>query len=453
MTTFKNYNFKEYIFNALEDMKFKNPTDIQELVIPLALQGKDVIGKSPTGSGKTHAYLLPILNKIDTNIDKVQAVILTPTRELATQIYENLIKFQKFNSKLKLRLITGGLDRVRMIEKVNNTPHIVIGTPGRIKDIGLDKAEFNIMNTDVLVLDEADMIMESGFMEDVSILAAKMRDDLQMLVFSATIPIYLKNFLDKYMDNPKLLEIKAINPGTITHIAYPTRHHNRNEVLLNLINGINPYLCLIFASKKDTVNNVYNYLLENGLKVGVIHGDLDAKVRRQMMRRIKDNDFVYIVCSDIAARGIDIEGVSHVINYDLPKELEFFYHRAGRTGRNGNDGICYTLYEKEELPIIHKLMKGNIEFLHQEYKNETWNNLKPLVVEQKKKENTELDKKIKSIVVKSKNKPVKPGYKKKVKSEIEKVKAKHRREVIKKDIKKRIKERAIERTKREKGEF
>lgn len=453
MTTFKNYNFKEYIFNALEDMKFKNPTDIQELVIPLALQGKDVIGKSPTGSGKTHAYLLPILNKIDTNIDKVQAVILTPTRELATQIYENLIKFQKFNSKLKLRLITGGLDRVRMIEKVNNTPHIVVGTPGRIKDIGLDKAEFNIMNTDVLVLDEADMIMESGFMEDVSILAAKMRDDLQMLVFSATIPIYLKNFLDKYMDNPKLLEIKAINPGTITHIAYPTRHHNRNEVLLNLINGINPYLCLIFASKKDTVNNVYNYLLENGLKVGVIHGDLDAKVRRQMMRRIKDNDFVYIVCSDIAARGIDIEGVSHVINYDLPKELEFFYHRAGRTGRNGNDGICYTLYEKEELPIIHKLMKGNIEFLHQEYKNETWNNLKPLVVEQKKKENTELDKKIKSIVVKSKNKPVKPGYKKKVKSEIEKVKAKHRREVIKKDIKKRIKERAIERTKREKGEF
>ena len=453
MTTFKNYNFKEYIFNALEDMKFKNPTEIQELVIPLALQGKDVIGKSPTGSGKTHAYLLPILNKIDTNIDKVQAVILTPTRELATQIYENLIKFQKFNSKLKLRLITGGLDRVRMIEKVNNTPHIVIGTPGRIKDIGLDKAEFNIMNTDVLVLDEADMIMESGFMEDVSILAAKMRDDLQMLVFSATIPIYLKNFLDKYMDNPKLLEIKAINPGTITHIAYPTRHHNRNEDLLNLINGINPYLCLIFASKKDTVNNVYNYLLENGLKVGVIHGDLDAKVRRQMMRRIKDNDFVYIVCSDIAARGIDIEGVSHVINYDLPKELEFFYHRAGRTGRNGNDGICYTLYEKEELPIIHKLMKGNIEFLHQEYKNETWNNLKTLVVEQKKKENTELDKKIKSIVVKSKNKPVKPGYKKKVKSEIEKVKAKHRREVIKKDIKKRIKERAIERTKREKGEF
>ena len=453
MTTFKNYNFKEYIFNALEDMKFKNPTEIQELVIPLALQGKDVIGKSPTGSGKTHAYLLPILNKIDTNIDKVQAVILTPTRELATQIYENLIKFQKFNSKLKLRLITGGLDRVRMIEKVNNTPHIVIGTPGRIKDIGLDKAEFNIMNTDVLVLDEADMIMESGFMEDVSILAAKMRDDLQMLVFSATIPIYLKNFLDKYMDNPKLLEIKAINPGTITHIAYPTRHHNRNEVLLNLINGINPYLCLIFASKKDTVNNVYNYLLENGLKVGVIHGDLDAKVRRQMMRRIKDNDFVYIVCSDIAARGIDIEGVSHVINYDLPKELEFFYHRAGRTGRNGNDGICYTLYEKEELPIIHKLMKGNIEFLHQEYKNETWNNLKTLVVEQKKKENTELDKKIKSIVVKSKNKPVKPGYKKKVKSEIEKVKAKHRREVIKKDIKKRIKERTIERTKREKGEF
>ena len=453
MTTFKNYLFKDFIFKTLDKMKFKNPTPIQELVIPLALQGKDVIGKSPTGSGKTHAYLLPILNKIDTSIDKVQAVILTPTRELATQIYENLIQFQKYDQKLKLRLITGGLDRARMIEKVNNTPHIVIGTPGRIKDIGLDKAEFNLMTTDILVLDEADMIMETGFMDDVSLLAAKMKDDLQMLVFSATIPNHLKIFLDKYMNNPKLVEISNINPGTITHVAYPARHHDRKDVLLNLINGINPYLCLIFASKKDTVNDIYNYLLEKGVKVGIIHGDLDAKVRRQMMRRIKDNDFVYIVCSDIAARGIDIEGVSHVINFDLPKELEFFYHRAGRTGRNGNDGICYTLYDKEDLPILNKLMKGKIEFKHQEYKNESWNDLKPLVSESKKKENTELDNKIKSIVNKSKNKPVKPGYKKKVKNEIEKVKAKHRREVIKKDIKKRIKERAIERTKKEKGGY
>ncbi len=453
MTTFKNYLFKEYIFDTLQKMNFKNPTPIQELVIPLALQGKDVIGKSPTGSGKTHAYLLPILNKVDTSIDRVQAVILTPTRELATQIYDNLVLFQKYDKKLKLRLITGGLDRSRMIEKVNNTPHIVIGTPGRIKDIGLDKAEFNLMTTDILVLDEADMIMETGFIDDVSLLAAKMKDDLQMLVFSATIPNHLKIFLDKYMHNPKLVELSDINPGTITHVAYPSRHHNRNEVLLNLINGINPYLCLIFASKKEKVNEIYNFLLEEGHKVGIIHGDLDAKVRRQMMRRIKDNEFVYIVCSDIAARGIDIEGVSHVINYDLPKELEFFYHRAGRTGRNGSSGYCYTFYDKEDLPIITKLMKGKIDFLHQEYKNGEWLELKPLISENKKKENTELDNKIKSIVNKSKNKPVKPGYKKKVKNEIEKVKAKHRREVIKKDIKKRIKERAIERTKREKGEY
>ena len=453
MTTFKNYQFKDFIFDTLDKMNFKNPTPIQELVIPLALQGKDVIGKSPTGSGKTHAYLLPILNKIDTSIDKVQAVILTPTRELATQIYENLVMFQKYDQKLKLRLITGGLDRARMIEKVNNTPHIVIGTPGRIKDIGLDKAEFNLMSTDILVLDEADMIMETGFMDDVSLLAAKMKDDLQMLVFSATIPNHLKVFLDKYMHNPKLVELSNINPGTITHVAYPTRHHNRKDVLLNVINGINPYLCLIFASKKDSVNEIYNYLLNNGHKVGIIHGDLDNKVRRQMMRRIKDNEFVYIVCSDIAARGIDIEGVSHAINYDLPKELEFFYHRAGRTGRNGNDGICYTFYDKEDLPIIMKLMKGNINFLHQEYKNNEWVDLKSLTPETKKKEPTELDLKIKTIVNKSKKQPVKPGYKKKAKEEIEKVKAKHRREIIKKDIKKRIKERAIERTKREKGEY
>jgi ATP-dependent RNA helicase CshB len=269
MTTFKNYQFKDFIFDTLDKMNFKNPTPIQELVIPLALQGKDVIGKSPTGSGKTHAYLLPILNKINTSIDKVQAVILTPTRELATQIYENLVMFQKYDQKLKLRLITGGLDRARMIEKVNNTPHIVIGTPGRIKDIGLDKAEFNLMSTDILVLDEADMIMETGFMDDVSLLAAKMKDDLQMLVFSATIPNHLKVFLDKYMHNPKLVELSNINPGTITHVAYPTRHHNRKDVLLNVIDGINPYLCLIFASRKEDVDKIYRYLKRNEAKTNV----------------------------------------------------------------------------------------------------------------------------------------------------------------------------------------
>ena len=198
MTTFKNYQFKDFIFETLTKMNFKNPTPIQELVIPLALQGKDVIGKSPTGSGKTHAYLLPILQNIDVTVNEVQAVIMTPTRELATQIYNNLVEFTKNEERLRLRLITGGLDRSRMIQKVSRVPHIVIGTPGRIKDIGLDNAEFNMMSAKMLVLDEA-AISETSSKNPVSIIISA----------SSSTNILALIILNSALSNP----ISLIRPG------------------------------------------------------------------------------------------------------------------------------------------------------------------------------------------------------------------------------------------------
>lgn len=453
MSNFEKFNFKEFINKTLSDLHFKNPTAIQEKVLPLALSGKDIIGKSPTGSGKTHAYLLPILQNIDVTINEVQAVIMTPTRELATQIYNNLVEFTKNEERLRLRLITGGLDRSRMIQKVSRVPHIVIGTPGRIKDIGLDNAEFNMMSAKMLVLDEADMIMETGFLDDVSLVAAKMPDKLQMLVFSATVPQTLKVFLQKYMHAPLLLEItkKEVTPETIDYYLVPARHKDKKEVLLNVLSGIQPYLCLIFCSKKETVTEIYSFLKRNKYNVGVIHGDLEPNIRRNMMKKIYNNEFAYIVASDIAARGIDIEGVSHVINIDLPKELEFFFHRAGRSGRNGAHGICYTIYNKDDVQALYKIMDSKVNFTSVEYKNEEWKELQPLVRPRKKKEySDDLNNQIRSIVVKNKAKKVKPGYKKKVKEEIEKTKKKHRREMIKKNIKDQIKKRAIEKTKKEK---
>ena len=453
MSNFEKFNFKEYINKTLSDLHFESPTAIQEKVLPLALNGKDIIGKSPTGSGKTHAYLLPILQNIDVTVNEVQAVIMTPTRELATQIYNNLVEFTKNEERLRLRLITGGLDRSRMIQKVSKVPHIVIGTPGRIKDIGLDNAEFNMMSAKMLVLDEADMIMETGFLDDVSLIAAKMPDKLQMLVFSATVPQTLKVFLQKYMHAPLLLEItkKEVTPETIDYYLVPARHRDKKEVLLNVLSGIQPYLCLIFCSKKETVTEIYSFLKKNKYNVGVIHGDLEPNIRRNMMKKIYNNEFAYIVASDIAARGIDIEGVSHVINIDLPRELEFFFHRAGRSDRNGAHGICYTIYNKDDVQTLYKIMDSKVSFKSVEYKNDEWKELQPLVRPRKKKEySDDLNNQIRSIVVKNKAKKVKPGYKKKVKEEIEKTKKKHRREMIKKNIKDQIKKRAIEKTKREK---
>lgn len=456
MTTFSNYLFKEYIFKTLKRINFTNPTEIQQKVIPLALKGKSIIGRSPTGSGKTMAYLLPILNKIDLSLNKVQAVIMLPTRELSTQVYKVLEEFSKEEPQLKLRLITGGTDRQRMIEKVATVPHIIIGTPGRINDITLNQGKLNIMSAEILILDEADMIMEAGFLEDVSKIAAKMKDTLQMMVFSATIPGSLRHFLNVYMSKPELVETSKdeVNPGTITHVLVPDHHRDKKDVILELIKGINPYLAIIFVTNKKDIDALYDVMRNVGLNVGVIHGDLTPNIRKTMMKRIQNNEFTYIVASDIAARGIDIKGVTHIINYDLPYEIEYFYHRAGRTGRNGEEGICYTLYHKEDIPVIKKFM-DKVNFQHQEYKSGEWVTLKPLgYVFKKKKEPTELDIKIRQAVSKNKKTEVKPGYKKKLKEELDTIRRKHKREIIKNDIKKQIRQRAIAKNKaKQEGEL
>lgn len=453
---YKHWQLKDYIRKTLENIKFEKPTDIQQSVIPLALKGKDIIGRSRTGSGKTHAYLIPILQNIDLDKDTVQAVILSPTRELATQIYEKLQDFVEMEPKLRIKLITGGLDRGRMIEKTENSsqnPHIFIGTPGRIKDIAFQSASINITKANFLVLDEADMILETGFMDDVTFIAGKMQEKLQMLVFSATIPEALHPFLQKYLRNPETIDNSKneITSAKVEHIAVHTRHRDKNIVLMEVLSGMNPYLALIFATTKTKVDELYSLLKKANYKVGVIHGDLEPGMRRSMMKRINNNEFQYIVASDIAARGIDIEGITHIINYDLPKnELEFYFHRAGRTGRHENDGLCYTLYSKDELEVLTKLMAMGVKFTNKEFKDGVWKDIKPFVREKKYKKDTQISKDIIKVISKGRNQKVKPGYKKKMEREIDTIKRKHRRNVIEADIKRRIVERATIKTKKAK---
>ncbi len=452
MKTFSDYQFKDFVKETINELKFEAPTKIQKEIIPLVYKHRDVIGISQTGTGKTHAFLLPIVDMIDVEEDYVQAVITAPTRELASQIYENAKLFMKYNPDLRVSLIIGGSDKQKAIDKLATQPHIVIGTPGRIKDLSLNEQALKITTADIFVIDEADMTLEFGYLEDLDAVLGKMKDNLQMMVFSATIPLMLRPFLQKYMNLPKIIEIdeQLTSSRNISHYLVPTKHRNRYELLKNIMSFIDPYLCIIFSNKRTEVVELTKKLREDGYKVGEIHGDLEARERRQMMRRIKNMEYQYIVATDIAARGIDLDGVSHVINMEFPTELDFYIHRSGRCGRGKYTGECYSMYDTTNENIVHALEKKGITFEVKELKGQGF--VEGTVREKRKsrvKKQTELEKQITSMVRKPAK--VKPGYKKKRKMAIEKLVRKEKRNMIQRDIRRQKKERAkqAQREKRE----
>ena len=426
---FQDLNIKSYLKAAIEDLHFEELTQIQEQVIPLALEGKDIIGQSQTGSGKTHAFLIPIFESLKEDVQQVQAVITTPTRELAEQIYivaSHLASFSE--TPIKIGHYVGGTDKKQTIERLGVQPQIVIGTPGRIKDLAINERALLVHTAKMFVVDEADMTLETGFLTDIDQIAGTMGKDLQMMVFSATIPQALKPFLKKYMTVPTHIHIQPRQQTAvkINHILYPTKHRSRVNIVANLLKTINPYLAIIFVNTKQHATEVSNALTSQGLQVGQIHGDLTPRQRRQMMQRIRNLDFQYIVATDIAARGIDIEGVSHVINYELPQDLEFYIHRVGRTARGNYDGVAITLYDSAEEELLQELEERGIKFNYKELKNGELVTVNARNSRQKreKKEN-EIDKIAKAKVRKPKK--VTPGYKKKMKFEMDKVKRQERR--------------------------
>ena len=288
MSTFTKFKMQEFCLQTIEELGFQKPTPIQEQVIPLVYKNSDIIGISQTGTGKTHAFLLPVMDRIDPKNNSVQAVITAPTRELATQIYNNAKLFTKYNSEIKVSLIVGGNDRQKTVNKLAVQPHVVIGTPGRIKDLSLDEQALKITTASTFIVDEADMTLEFGYLEDIDAVAGKMRDDLSMMVFSATIPQMLRPFLKKYMKSPVLVEIDddKVTTENVEHILIATKHKNRYEVLKKIIESIDPYACIIFANTRSDVASTTKKLREDGFKVGEIHGDLEPRERKQMMQRI-----------------------------------------------------------------------------------------------------------------------------------------------------------------------
>ena len=425
---FERFNLKPFIIESVKELGFFEPTEIQERLIPTVLKGDSVIGQSQTGTGKTHAYLLPMIQKVNPSKEAVQAIITAPTRELAAQIYQEILKITKNSEEeIAVRLYIGGTDKQRTIEKLKHQPHIVVGTPGRINDLVKEQALF-VHSAPILIIDEADLMLEMGFLEDVDQIASRMAETLQILVFSATIPEKLKPFLKKYMENPKYIQVepKQVTAAKIDHYLLPARHRNKLELVFQALETFNPYLAIVFTNTKKKADEVADGLIGKGLKVGRIHGDLSPRERKQMMKQILDLDYQYIVATDLAARGIDIQGISHVINYELPSDLDFYIHRVGRTARAGYSGIALTIYEDRDEDALNKLENKGIEFRHCDLHDHEWVDLGDRNKRNKRKRQVnEIDLKAKSIIKKPKK--VKPGYKKKLQQETESFKNRAKR--------------------------
>ncbi|MCU9532961.1 DEAD/DEAH box helicase [Streptococcus sp. CSL10205-OR2] len=427
---FKEFKFKDYINDALVDLGFKEPTEVQEKLIPIVKSGKDLVGESKTGSGKTHTFLLPIFEKLDETNDTVQVVITAPSRELATQIYDATRQIAQFSKKpIRIANYVGGTDKLRQIDKLkNNQPHIVIGTPGRVYDL-IKSGNLDIHRAHTLVIDEADMTLDMGFLETVDRIASHLPKSVQILVFSATIPEKLKPFLKKYLTQPVIEKIKisTVIADTIENWLISTKGREKNNQLLTLIKALQPYMAMIFVNTKERADELHTFLSANGLKVAKIHGGVPPRERKRLMAQIKKLDYEYIVATDLAARGIDIEGVSHVINDAIPQDLSFFVHRVGRTGRNDLKGTAITLYQPSDDSDIRELEKMGIRFIPKVIKNgtleDTYDRDRRLNREKKQEK---LD--IEMIgLVKKKKKKIKPGYKKKIKWAVDEKRRKERR--------------------------
>ncbi|MGM8213725.1 DEAD/DEAH box helicase [Virgibacillus sp. W0430] len=434
----KNYSFNdigmnETVLDVINKLGFINPTEIQQKAIPHILQGKSLIGKSQTGSGKTHAYLLPLINQLKTDVDDVQLIITLPTRELARQIYDEVKRIIELAGKEQIwttKLLIGGTDKQRMIQQLKNAPDIVIGTPGRILDL-VSEGVLSIYSATSFVIDEADLMLDLGFIETVDQLLVRCQEGIQLLVFSATIPQRLEHFFNKYLYQPIYIKIDdGLSPKALEHRLIHLKHRTEEDVLLNISKVIQPYLAIIFTNGKEKADELAANLQQNGLQVSVLHGGLTPRERKRTLKQIQQLQCQYIVATDLASRGIDIKGVSHVINAELPKEEHFYIHRSGRTARAGMAGTVISIYKEADIQLISKLENKGITFSYTEPKNGQWVNADPYNKRKlRKNTTTNLEKEAWSYVKKPKK--IKPGYKKKMKQQQQQIKRKLRQKTRK----------------------
>ena len=444
--SFKAINLSEAMIKSLNRQGFTNPSEIQLRAIPKALKGETLMVQSATGTGKTLCFLIPIIEQIDLKNQNVQSIIIAPTRELAKQIFDFAVPFMEEFPSLKIKLFKSGIEREETEKGLSVPPHIIIGTPGRLADILGKNLSLRFVNT--IVLDEADMLLREGFFPEIDKVVEKTNKP-RFLVYSATLESNLAHELEKYIGpNVPVINEETMTASKVSHYLVDIRHNDVITSLETMIDIIKPYLLLVFASKKETANEIYAALRAKKYKAGLLTGDLNARERKSVLRQIKNDEIYILVCSDMAARGLDIPDVTDVINVDLPNNLEFYYHRAGRTGRFNKTGNCYTFYNNDKVAKPLALVQNGVPFKYLILKDNELVEGHPIEKTHptRRKVDEELQKEINKIKAQGgRNKKVKPGYKKKQKEAIAKAKQKHRREIIRKDIRRQ----RVERYKRE----
>lgn len=360
---FKDYSLSEPILKALDLLHFKAPTKVQQEIIPLAMENKDVIVKSQTGSGKTAAFAIPICENINWEENKPQALILTPTRELAMQVGEDCFNIGRFK-RIKVVNLYGKAPFHIQQKQLKQKTHIVVGTPGRIAD-HLEQGTFITDEIRYLVIDEADEMLRMGFIDQVENIIKALPKKRRTMLFSATMKPHIESICKKYMIDPITVEIEStyITADKVKQVCYKTTNDDKLKALRDLTIVENPESCMIFCNRKEGVDTVREYLKGLNYSCTKIHGGMEQRDRFAVMEDFRNGKFRYLVATDVAARGIDIDHVTHVINFDVPEDLENYVHRIGRTGRGGKSGkalMLVTPREERGLKALEAYIEHNI---------------------------------------------------------------------------------------------
>ncbi|AOV06666.1 DEAD/DEAH box helicase [Sporosarcina ureilytica] len=352
MTKFSELNISESTQRSLARMGFEEATPIQEGTIKFGLEGRDIIGQAQTGTGKTTAFGVPIIENIDTSNRSIQALVIAPTRELAIQVSEELYRIGN-DKRAKVLSVYGGQDISRQIRALRNNPQIIVGTPGRLLD-HIKRKTIKLDNVQTLVLDEADEMLNMGFIEDINAIMAAVPATRQTLLFSATMPAPIRKIAETFMKDPEIVKIKskAMTVENIEQFFVKAQEREKFDILSRVLNVHQPELAIVFGRTKRRVDELSHALTIRGYLAEGIHGDLTQAKRMSVLRQFKEGKIDILVATDVAARGLDISGVTHVYNFDIPQDPESYVHRIGRTGRAGKNGVAVTFVTPREMGYL-----------------------------------------------------------------------------------------------------
>ena len=355
LTSFSALNLSDTLLKALEAMNFKTPSPIQAQTIPLLLEGCDLIGQAQTGTGKTAAFALPILQRLSAKSQATQALILAPTRELAIQVAEQFEALSK-HQNITVSVLCGGQDYRRQLKQLREGAQVVVGTPGRILD-HIDRGTLQLGQLSTFVLDEADEMLRMGFIEDVEAILAKLPDEKQMALFSATMPYRIRQIANNYLKDPVSVEIRA-ETATVKSIEQRflfASGAQKSDALLRVLAVEDYQGVIVFVRTKSSTEEVAELLQQQGYRAMAIHGDITQALRERIIAQFKQGAIDILVATDVAARGLDVERVTHVINYDVPHDCETYVHRIGRTGRAGRSGVTILFITPKEGRILNTI--------------------------------------------------------------------------------------------------